>query len=211
MWSSSVISRTPRRTRLSCTVADRPLVAGDHAAGEHHRVALAQRDARMRVHRDARQRAARLALAAGDQDQQIVVRDIVGLVLADEARNGRQIAAFARRRLQVAQAAADQRHAAPGILRRQRDRSPPAPRCWRSRSRPRARAGRGSAPAGAPHIGLRAGMALDHRVGRSRRPSPARPRRPARANAASSVGGPTSGSGSSFQSPVCSTMPCRRA
>ena len=45
----------------------------------------------------------------------------------------------------------------------------------------------------------------------NRRSSPARPRRPARRSAASSVIGPMSGSGSSFQSPVCSTAPSWRA
>ena len=132
---------------------------------------------------------------------------VVGLVLADEFRHGRQIAALARRRFEVAQAAADQRRRCA-----RRPARPARPirrgrRCWRSRSRRRgprrSRISAGRLRRTRPPS--RNGPPPSHWW--SRRPSPARPRRPARANAASSVGGPTSGSGSSFQSPVCSTMP----
>ena len=145
---ASVISRTPRRTRLSCTVPIARSLPGMTRRGEHHRVALAQCDARMGVHGDAGQRAARLALAAGDQDQQVVVRDVVDVVLAQERRDAGEIAAFARRGLQVAQRAADQRDAAPGIAARRARWIPRARRWRRSRSPRRARAGRGSARRG---------------------------------------------------------------
>ena len=122
-----------------------------------------------------------------------------------------QIAALPRRRLDVAQAAADQRHACARHRARRARRSRPARRCWRSRSRRRARSGRGSAPracartsASEPEWPSTMALVLSHTIAST-------PSSPSAANAASSVGGPTSGCGSSFQSPVCSTVPCGRA
>ena len=120
----------------------------------------------MRVQRDARQRAARLALAAGDQDQDVVVGHVVDVVLAEERRQPLQIAAFARRGVDVAQRSGR-----------------PAPRCGRRRARrsaidstratllakqvtaTRPRRPRISADSALAHLGLAAGMALDHRIG----------------------------------------------
>ncbi len=56
-------------------------------------------------------------------------------------------------------------------------------------------------------VRLAAGMALDHRIGGIADHRQHALARRAPPSAASSVGGPTSGCGSSFQSPVCSTMP----
>ncbi len=133
---------------------------------EHHRVALAQCDARMRVRGDPRQRAARLALAAGDDDEQIVVGIIVDLVFGDERREVAQIAAFARGRLQVAQAASDEGHGAAGGAggeRRGFDAGDVA-REARHGDAPTYPAHQGGEAAA--DIGLRSGMALDHGVGR---------------------------------------------
>ena len=57
------------------------------------------------------------------------------------------------------------------------------------------------------HLGLGAGVALHHRIG-GVADHRQHALRPSASSAASSVGGPISGSGSSFQSPVCSRMPC---
>jgi hypothetical protein len=54
--------------------ADRLLVAGNGARGKNHAVALVQGDLRMVVIGDARQRRARLALAARAQRQHLVRR-----------------------------------------------------------------------------------------------------------------------------------------
>ncbi len=118
-----------------------------------------------------------------------------------------QIAAVARRGLEVAQRAPDQRHAAPGVLRRHRHRSRPGPRCWRSRSPrpgpPGCRSAsdrlRRTSPS-EPECPSTMALVLSHTIAST-------PSSPSAANAASSVGGPTSGLASSFQSPVCSTMP----
>ena len=187
--------------------ADGALVAGNDAAGEHHRVALAQLDARVLVERDARQRRARLALAAGDQDQQIVVGDVVRLVLADEGRDAGEVAAFARGGVDVAQRAADQRHRAAGVAGGERHRFHAGRRCWRSRSPPPARAASGPArTASAAHRLPSRNVPPPWRWW-SRRSSPAPPPRPAWPAPPRPMRGPISGSGSSFQSPVCNTVP----
>ena len=146
--------------------ADRPLVAGDHARGEDDRIALAQRDPRMVVARDARQRAARLALAAGDQDQQVVVGHVVDVVFGQERRQGLQIAAFTRGGIHVAQGAADQATLRPASCAASATDSIRATLLAKqvTATRPRQIADqRGQAGA---HVLLAAGMALDHRVGR---------------------------------------------
>ena len=211
MWSSAVITRQPRRARLSCTREDAALVAGDHARGEDDGVALPQRDVA-----DACRRRSWPARERGSPwlPVQMMSSDVVGqeagLLLRHEGREVLEIAAFARRRLGVAQRAAEQRDLPPGP-------PPPARAMLSTRAmlvakqvtatRPFSGADDGGEVA--PHLGLAAGMPLHQRVGRSRRPWRARPPRRGAAKAASSVGGPISGSGSSFQSPVCSTSPCR--
>ena len=120
-----------------------------------------------------------------------------------------QIAALARRRLDVAQATGR-----------------PAPRCGRRPARPARSLSTPRDVAGEAGHRDPAAQAADQRAQAlaaprprsrngprpsrwsNRRPSPARPRSPSAANAASSVGWPISGSGSSFQSPVCSIVPC---
>ena len=57
---------------LLCSRADRLLVAGDHPRREDHHVALAQGDVGMVVGGDAGQGGARLALAAGADEQHLV-------------------------------------------------------------------------------------------------------------------------------------------
>ena len=116
-----------------------------------------------------------------------------------------QVAAFARRGLDIAQAAADQRHAAAGVARRERDRSRCARRCWRSRSPRRGRAGRGSARTGSGRTSASLPEWPSTMAFVESQIIASTPRSPSSAKAASSVGGPTSGAGSSFQSPVCST------
>ena len=95
--------------RLSCTRRIAALVAGDHARGEDDGVALPERDVRMRVGGDLGERRARLALAAGADDQQRLVGEEAGLLLRHEGREVLEVAAFARRRLGVAQRAAEER------------------------------------------------------------------------------------------------------
>ena len=175
---------------------------------EHHRVALAQRDAGMVVAGDARQRAARLALAAGDQHQQVVVGNVVDIVLAQERRQAGEVAALARRRLHVAQDAADQGDAAPGM---------PAPASATDSTRATLHGEAGHRHAAAQAADQRGQVLRAPRASQPEWPSTialvesqtiaSTPSSPSAVSAASSVGGPTSGVGSSFQSPVCSTTP----
>ncbi len=207
MWSASVISRTPRRTRLSCTV---PIARSLPGITRLLNTTVSPSPSSMRgcvSGGDAGERAARLALAAGDQDQQIVVGDVVGLVLAGERRHVR---AGSRIRAPPPPGCAGSGrpgHAAPGVAGGQRDRLPRARRCWRSRSPRRGRAGRGSARTarGARRPPSRNGLPPSRWW--NRRPSPARPRRRARRSAASSVGGPTSGSGRASSRRCAASMP----
>ena len=160
--------------------------------------------------RDARQRAARLALAAGDQHQQVVVRHVVDIVFGQERRQVAQIAAFARGGIDVAQRAADQRDAAPGVVRGQRDRFHPRDVAGEAGDGDAAASGRGSAPTGcgAPRASLPEWPSTIALV--ESQTIASTPRSPSAASAASSVGGPISGVGSSFQSPVCSSSAVRR-
>ena len=121
---------------------------------------------RMVVPGDARQRTARLALAAGDQQQDVVVRDVVDVVLGQERRQGLQIAALAGRRVHVAQRPADNGHAAPRVLRRQRHRFHPRDVAGEAGDRDAAAQVADQRGQAAAHVQLAAGMALDHRIGR---------------------------------------------
>ena len=77
--------RTPRVGELVLQVADRELVAGDHARGEDHGVARAPARRRGCSPSAMRgQRGARLALAAGAEEQHLVARQVAGLLLRDQ-------------------------------------------------------------------------------------------------------------------------------
>ncbi len=207
MWSSSVMHAHAAPHQAVLHRADRPLVARDHAAGEDHRVALAQRDVRVRVGMAMRDSALRGSPWLPVTDQQQVV---VGHDPRPPPRTGRaarpQVAALARRRLQVAQRAPDQRHRRPAAPRPARC-SRPAPRCWQSRSPPRGRNARDQRGQAAAHL---APPSRDRpRPWRwcCRTPAPARPRaerarRPPRPSAARPAGRDRASSRR-----VCSTVP----
>ena len=120
---------------------------------------------------------ARLALAAGADDQQRLVGEEAGLLLRHEGREVLEVAAFPRRRLGVAQRAAEERDLPPGPLRRTGDALDAGDVGGET--------GDGHPPLQRPddggevaaHLGLAAGMPLHQRVGRSRRPWRARPPR----------------------------------
>ena len=154
------------------------------------------------------QRRARLALAAGADQQDPVARHIARLVLGQKARQVGEIAVLARRLVHAPQRAADQRDVAAM-------RAPPPARSSAAAQHSR----RSRRPRPAPSIaadqvdqrlaqlGLGAGRAWPSARWSNRRPSRGRPRRRRGVKAASSVTSPISGSGSNFQSPVCSTVP----
>ena len=77
-------------------LADRLLVARDGARGKDHQVALAKRHLRVLVLGDARERGARLALAAGAQRHDLVGRQIAVGLDAAEIRDAVEIAGLAR-------------------------------------------------------------------------------------------------------------------
>ena len=79
-------------------LADRLLVAGNGARGEDDGVAGAQLRGRMLVLGHARERRARLALAAGGERQNVVARQALERVHAEELRHAVEHAAFARDR-----------------------------------------------------------------------------------------------------------------
>ena len=193
--------------------ADRLLVAGDDARGEDHGVAVLEHDVRVVVAGDAGQRGARLALAAG----------------ADQQRPCRAGCSRPRPRSESAASRRDSRSRAPPCpCATASGRPAPTSRSWARAAcgdRRQPRHVRGEAGDRDPPViaadqlgqGLAAARLRSpnapsaQRVGRSRRPSPARPRRRCARSAASSVSSPISGSGSSFQSPVCNTVPSRGA
>ena len=74
---------------MFCSAADRPLVAGNDARGEDRRVALPPARGRDGRRRRCGQRGARLALAAGADEQDLVARQIAGLLLRDAASGSR--------------------------------------------------------------------------------------------------------------------------
>ena len=86
------------------------LVAGNGAGGKDHAVALGQRDLGMLILGDARQRRARLALAAGAQRQHLVGRQIAVAVHAAEILHTVEIAGLARHLGDALHGAADQNH-----------------------------------------------------------------------------------------------------
>ena len=167
MWSSSVITPHAAAHQAVLHRADRPLVAGDHAAAEDHRVALAQRD----VAGACRRRCAASALRGSPW---LPVTRISRLSsgtssAASSGTNGGDALAGSRTRAPPPRGCAACGRPARRCARR---RAPPARcsrpgrRCWRSRSPRPGRAGRRSARAErAAHLGLGAGMPLDHGVG----------------------------------------------
>ena len=88
-------------------LADRLLVARNGARGEDDDVAGRERRGRVLVFGDARERRARLALAARRQSQNLVARNAVEMILAEERRQAVEIAAFARHRDDALHRAAD--------------------------------------------------------------------------------------------------------
>ena len=71
---------------------DRLLVARNGARGKDHDVALVERDLRMLLFRDARERRTLLALAAGAQEDDVAPRQRLELVLVEKAEALRQVA-----------------------------------------------------------------------------------------------------------------------
>ena len=119
----------------------------------------------MVVRRDPRKGAARLTLAARDQDQQVIVWHVVGCVFAHERPNTLEVSGLARGGVEVTQGSPDQRHAAPGILRGQGDgfdASHVARKACHCHPALQAADQRGEA---APDVALGPGMALNHGVG----------------------------------------------
>ena len=119
-----------------------------------------------------------------------------------------EIAVLARRLVDAPQRAADQRDLAVmggGGMRRSFRRGATLEAKQATATRPLVAADQ--LVEAVAHLGLGAGVAVHAARWSNRRPWPARPRRRAARSAASSVASPTSGSGSSFQSPVCSTVP----
>ena len=209
MWSSAVITLQPRRQSWSCMQQDRPLIPGDHAGGEDDRVPLPQRDAGMGVGGDLGQRRTWLALAAGADQQEVVVRDEAGLLLRHV---GRDVASGSR-----IPAPPPRRCAATGRTARPAARRPGAPRGMLSTRatlvakqltatrpfRPRmmaARLRRTSASDARMALDQRIGEVADHR-------QHAFLAQPGEGGLIGRLADQRSGS--SFQSPVWTTMPCR--
>ena len=71
---------------------DRLLVARDGARGEDHDIALVERDLRVLLLGDARERGARLALAAGAQQHDVAAVEVGELVLVEVLEALRQVA-----------------------------------------------------------------------------------------------------------------------
>ena len=180
--------------------ADRPFIAGDDAGREDHRVALAQRHARMGVHRHPGQRARGSPWLPVIRIRMLSSGDIVDVVLAEERRHA----------LRDSRTRAPRRPGCAGCGRPSprcgRPRAPrgrcsrPARRCWRSRSprpgrcRPRISTDRlWRTSASLPEWPSTMALVESHTIAST-------PRSPSAARAASSVGGPTSGCG--IQLPV---------
>ena len=86
----------PWRDQAVDDLADRLLVAGNSARGKDHAVAPRQRYFRMLVARDARQRRARLALAAGAQRNDLVRRQIAIAIRAPKILHAVEMPGLAR-------------------------------------------------------------------------------------------------------------------
>ena len=65
-------------------VAEGPVVPGDHAAGEDHQIVLLELHGRMLAEREPRQRAARLALRTGAEDDELPRRKVPRRLRIDE-------------------------------------------------------------------------------------------------------------------------------
>ncbi len=96
---------------------DRALIARDDAAGEHQRIARLERQMRMRAVGHARERGARLALAAGADVKHRFRRQISRLLHRHEVRHVDEIAGLTRGIDKLVHCAPDQHGVAP-ILRR---------------------------------------------------------------------------------------------
>ena len=201
------MTSTPCATRPLITRATAFSLPGMVRDGKDHAIAARQRDFRMLVLGDARQRRARLALAAGAQRQHLVGRQIAVALDAAEILHAVEIAGLAR----------DLRPPAPwrgrpGRLRARR-------RARRRRPRGCGRHGRrtSSRRRGAGAVRISSAKVLATSASEGERPSrtalvesptsASTPSSPSAVSFASSVGAPTSGVGSIFQSPVCSTVP----
>ena len=109
-------------------VDDRPhrlLVAGDGARGKDHAVALVERHLRMIVIGDARERRARLALAAGTQRQHLVRRKMAVEIGPAKILHAVEIAGFPRHLHDALHGASDHHHLASRQPRRIRNRAQP--------------------------------------------------------------------------------------
>ena len=203
----SLITSTPRAISAFCRRPTGALVARDHARGEDRGIALLQHQVAMLAGRELGHRGARLALAAGADEQHLFARQVAALPAPRPSsgnRAGSRIPAPPR-----PCAAAPGPTAPDGVPPR-----PPPWRCsrpapgWR-RSRSRRRGSCASSPASR---GWRArSPPTPPRPRRTRwccrTPWRARPRRRCVCRVASSVTSPSSGSGSIFQSPVWNTVP----
>ena len=206
-WSPSVIDLDALAHQLVVQIVERALVAGDDLGAEDHGVAGLEPDPRVLA--DGDPRPARCAPRPGCRCR----GRARGCAAAARPRARRGSAArsagshLARRIDHPAHRAADHEQLAAGGLRRQHGGLHAARRWRRSWSGRPGWAGRRSARSGcrAPRPRsprCRATARWCCRTGwRARPPCPAPPVRRRR------CGSPTSGAGSSFQSPVCSTRP----
>ena len=111
---------------------DRLLVAGDGARRKHDDVARRQRHRLHLVARQLGERGARLALAAGADDHQVLARDEAVILLGDERRQAFHVAKFAGDADHALQRAAEHQHLPAGSRARPR-RSSGCGRHWRRR------------------------------------------------------------------------------
>ena len=199
---------TPICASLFCRRPIARSLPGNDARRKDHRVAGLEHDLGMLVLGDAPQRGARLALAAGADQHHLVARQIGGLLVGQERQRYSRDSRSRARRDPCATASAR-----------------PAPRGDRWQPR-RAAIEASRATFEAKHATATRSLQLADQLDQAsfaRRPrSPLRPAAsrwsncttiastpssPRRRSAASSAVGPTSGSGSNFQSPVWSTVP----
>ena len=206
-WSSSVTTSTPRRNSALCS---RPIAFSLPGMMRDEKITTSPSSSTMFgwSSRAMRASAARGSpwLPGADQHD-LVARDVARLVLGQKLRHVGEIAVLARRLVHAPQRAPDQRHVAVVGAARHARSSTAAPHSRRSRRpRPARHSGRsGRSGIAAARLRSRNGRrfsALVESQTIARMPSS-----PISRSRSSSVGSPISGSGSSFQSPVCNTVP----
>ena len=146
-------------------LADRLLVAGNGARGEDHHVALRQRHLRVLVLGDARDRGARLALAAGAQRHHLVARQIAVGLDAAEIRDAVEIAGLARDLLDPRHRAADDHDLAAGGCGGFGDRAHARHVRREGRDRDASRGAGDQLAQRLRHVGLGGRAAFAHRIG----------------------------------------------